>query len=260
MCTICVLIFLAFSVKKPYFVGEMKKKLLYITQVLLSLGGNLLAQRQMYICRGGQADAYEVNGMTKLEMMPDSFRIRQQPAYAIEEVDSIVFHHPLLPCRELGWWGDVTDGQSLYKAQLRMDAEEINRYGLDIEPFDYDVLFIIESENGICQTVRCELHFSEEWMCQTFHELGVEKITDSLGDPYIYVKETGTGPRRFETWITNSPVLPVENTWEQEGTMLWSDCTELLSGRPMEDVQVIVEAWVHQQPKRIRKSDLNNNP
>lgn len=42
--------------------------------------------------------------------------------------------------------------------------------------------------------------------------------------------------------------------------MLWSDCTEQLSDRPMEDVQVIVEAWVHQQPKYIKKSDLNDNP
>ena len=242
----------------------MKKKLLYITLVLLSLGGNLLAQQQMYICRGGQADAYEVNGMMQLEMMPDSFRIRQQPAYAIEEVDSIVFHHPLLPCRELGWWGDVTDGQSLYKARLRLDANVFELYGTEpeeFEPFDYDVLFIIEAQGGICQTVRCELHFSEEWMCDVILNLKEEKMTCTDSDPYIYVKETGTGPRRFETWVSNNPVLPVENTLEQEGTMLWSDYTELLSGRPMEDVQVIVEAWVHQQPKQVIKdSELNNNP
>ena len=246
----------------PYFAGEMKTKLLYIALLFLLIGGNVKAQQQMYICRSGQADAYEVNGMTQLEMKPDTFRIRQQPPYALQEVDSIVFHRPALPVRELGWWGDMTDGQSFYKAQLRMDANVFELYRTEpdeFEPFDYDVLFIIETEGGICQTVRCELHFSEEWMCQTF--LWLNDLPDSLGDPYIYVKETGTGPRRFETWITNNPVLPVENTWEQEGTMLWSDCTELLSDRPMEDVQVIVEAWVHQQPKQVIKdSELNNNP
>lgn len=29
--------------------------------------------------------------------------------------------------------------------------------------FIFDVLFIIEAQAGICQTVRCELLFSEEW-------------------------------------------------------------------------------------------------
>jgi hypothetical protein len=240
----------------------MDKKLLFIMLALLSMKGSIMAQQQMYICCGGQADAYEVNCMAQLEMMPDSFRIRQQPAYAIEEVDSIVFHHPLLPCRELGWWGDVTDGQSLYKAQLRLDANVFELYGTEpeeFEPFDYDVLFIIEAEGGICQTVRCELHFSEEWMCQTFLELRVGKTSDTTG-AYVYVRETGTGPRRFETWVTNSPISPIEKAWNQEGTMLWANCTDLLGGRPMEDVQMIVEAWVHQQPKQIRKSDFDNNP
>ena len=157
----------------------------------------------------------------------------------------------------------MTDGQSLYKARLRLDANVFELYGTEpeeFEPFDYDVLFIIETQGGICQAVRCELHFSELWMRDILFEWWVGKTSDTTG-AYVYVKETGTGPRRFETWITNSPVLPVENTWEQEGTMLWSDCTELLSGRPMEDVQVIVEAWVHQQPKQVIKdSELNNNP
>ena len=171
-------------------------------------------------------------------MMPDSFRIRQQPAYAIEDVDSIVFHRPLLPCRELGWWGDMTDGQSQYKARLRA---EIDGY----EPFDYDVLFIIETQEGICQSVRCELYSSEEWMAEALFDKG------KLDNPYIYVKETGTGPRRFETWITNGPVLPDGSDWIQDGTMFWSDCSNLLAGRPIEDVQIIIEAWVHQQPKRV---------
>lgn len=227
----------------------MKKILLYITQLFLFAEGNLMAQRQMYICRAGQADAYEVNYMTQLEMMPDSFRIRQQPPYAIEDVDSIVFHQPLLPCRELGWWGNMTDGRSFYKARLKA---EIDGY----EPFDYDVLFIIEAQAGTCQSVRCELHFSEEWMTEAFLLAG--KISDSSGqDPYIYVKETGTGPRRFETWVTNGPVLPDGSKWILEGTMLWSDCSSLLSDRPIEDVQIIIEAWVHQQPKRVINPNYN---
>ena len=242
----------------------MKTKLLFIMLVFLSMKGSIMAQHRMYICRFGQADAYEVSCMAQLEMKTDSFRIRQQPAYDIEEVDSIVFHSPELPVRELGWWGDMTDGQSLYKAQLRMDADVLDLYGYphhEFEPFDYDVLFIIEAEGGICQTVRCELHFSEEWMSQIYLYLIEEKCDSSSGqDPYIYVKETGTGPRRFETWVSSDPVLPDESIWNKDGTMLWSDCTDLLGNRPIEDVQEIIEAWVHQQPKKIWKSDNNNNP
>ena len=220
----------------------MKNKKLFITFLFLSTKGNIMAQQQMYICRAGQADAYEVNRTTQLDIATDSFRIRQQPAYAIEEIDSIVFRRPALPVRELGWWGNLTDGQSLYKAQLR---EEI----IGIDPFDYDVLFIITAQAGICQSVRCELHFSEQWMCYMFWKFEAEGF-DSTGDPYIYVKETATGPRRFEVWVTNHPVLPDGSIWSQDSTMLWSDCSKLLAGRPMEDVQVIVEAWVHQPPKQ----------
>ena len=222
----------------------MKKILLYITQLFLFAEGNLMAQRQMYICRAGQADAYEVNYMTQLEMMPDSFRIRQQPPYAIEDVDSIVFHQPLLPCRELGWWGNMTDGRSFYKARLKAEID-------GNEPFDYDVLFIIEAQAGICQSVRCQLHSSEEWMAEALLILLEDKDATISDSPYIYVKETGTGPRRFESWVTNGPVLPDGSDWVQEGMALWSDCSSLLAGRPMGDVQIIIEAWVHQQPKRV---------
>ena len=218
----------------------MKKILLYITLLFLSVEGNIMAQQQMYICRAGEADTYEVNYMTQLQMETDSFRIRQQPPYAIEDVDSIVFHHPALPCRELGWWGNMTDGQSQYKARLRAETGES-------ELFDYDVLFIIETQDSICQSVRCELHFSEEWIAEVLSE---DETADS-SNPYIFVKETATGPRRFETWVTNGPVLPDGSDWNQEGTTLWSDCSNLLAGRPIEDVQIIIEAWVHQEPKRV---------
>lgn len=217
----------------------MKKILLFITLLFLSVEGNIMAQQQMYICRAGQANAYEVNYMMQLEMMPDSFHIRQQPAYAIEEVDSIVFHRPDLPCKELGWWGNMTDGQSQYKARLRAEIE-------GHEPFDYDVSFIIETQAGICQSVRCELHFSEEWMAEELFDKGT-----GSDNPYIYVKETATGPRRFETWVTNGVVLPDGCNLVLDGQMLWSDCSNLLAGRPIEDVQIIIEAWVHQQPKKI---------
>ena len=227
--------------------------------LFLSIGGNIMAQQQMYICRSGQADAYEVNCMLQLELETDSFRIRQQPAYAMQEVDSIVFHRPALPCRELGWWGNMTDGQSLYKAHLKLvdNYPELNGQDLDMfEFFEFDVLFIIEAQAGICQTVRCELRFIEEWMSEALQDMGVWSLIDGPGgDPYIYVKETATGPRRFETWVTNGPVLPDGCIWEEDGTLHWSDCSELLSDRPMEEVQVIVEAWVHQPPKKIERTN-----
>lgn len=243
----------------------MKKILLYITLLFLSAEGNVMAQQQMYICRAGQADAYEVNYMTQIEMMPDSFRIRQQPAYALEDVDSIVSHHPALPCRELGWWGNMTDGQSQYKARLKADVKDIKPFDYDgNEYIDYDVLFIIEAQSGICQSVRCELHFDisdhpQELMILEYIRSYINRLSDSTkqDSPYIYVKETGTGPRRFETWITNGPVLPDGSDWIQDGTMFWSDCSNLLADRPIEDVQIIIEAWVHQQPKKIYNPDYH---
>lgn len=247
LCTICVPLCLLLSVFLCYFAVEMKKTLLYISLLLLSMSGNVMAQQQMYICRGGLADAFELNAMARLEMEPDSFRIRQQPAYATEDVDSIVFRRPTLDIRELGWWGNLTDGQSLYKAQLRAEREE------GTVSFDYDVLFVIEAQAGICQSVLCKLLFSEEWMTWEYYiDVPIGTGGGHQEYPYIYVKETATGPRRFETWVnTNGTILPVECTWELEDTMLWSDCTKLLAGRPIGDVQTIVEAWVHQPPKKI---------
>ena len=240
------------SVILSYFAAEMKKKLLYIALLFLSVTGSIMAQ-ELYLCRGVEADAYELNAMMQLEMETDSFRIRQQPAYAIEKVDSIVFHHPLLSIRELGWWGNMTNGQSLYKAHLSLGEIYPEIYGIDpgeIEPFEFDVLFIIEAQDSICQSVRCETYFSELWMRDMFyHAKALEVYDDDEDSPYIYVKETATGPRRFETWVINGPVLPKGSTWHEDGTMLWADCTGMLSGRPIEDVQMIVEAWVYQPPK-----------
>jgi hypothetical protein len=245
---------LALSGFFSYFAAEMKKKLLFIMLLFLSVGGNLMAQQQLYICRGGQADAYEVNCMSQLEMEADSFHIRQQPVYAMQEVDSIVFRRPVLPCRELGWWGDMTDGQSQYKAHLNLVDMFPELNGQDISMYEFiefDVLFIIKAQAGICQTVRCELRFSEEWMFEAFQNMGVWDF-DVADGPYIYVKETATGPRRFETWVIYGPVVvPYECIWMKDSTMFWSNCSALLSGRPMEDVQIIIEAWVHQQPKRV---------
>ena len=240
----------------------MKKKLLYITLLFLSVEGNVMAQQQMYICRAGQADAYEINCMTLLQMETDTFRIRQQPPYAIEDVDSIVFQRPALTCWELGWWGDMTNGQSKYKARLKEETNVIMQYVY--ESFDYDVLFIVETQDSICQSVRCELHFSEEWMSELFllWVIGMGRDGTTGGgpgdDPYIYVKETGTGPRRFETWLFGFDVLPYESDWMRDGTMLWSDCSNLLAGRPIEDVQIIIEAWVHQPLKLMKYSDYIN--
>jgi len=115
------------------------------------------------------------------------------------------------------------------------------------------VLFIIETQAAICHSVRCELHFSEEWMAEMFFY----KSTGA-DNPYIYVKETATGPRRFETWITNGSVLPNECHLALGDRMLRSDCSNLLAGRPIEEVQIIIEAWVHQKPKKI--DNLNNHP
>lgn len=73
-----------------YFSADMKSKTLFITFLFLSTQGNTMAQQQMYICRAGQSDAYEVNRMTQLEIAADSFRIRQQPTYVLLSLAFII--------------------------------------------------------------------------------------------------------------------------------------------------------------------------
>ena len=151
LCTICVLLFGVLLGVLSFFAAKMKKKLLYIAMLFLSMRGSIMAQ-QLYLCRCVEAYAYELNAMMRLEVETDSFRIRQH-AYAFEEVDNLVFHRPELFIRKLGWWGDMTDGLSFYKERLRAEIDDnLEDYGLEydeLEPFDYDVLFIIEAQGGI---------------------------------------------------------------------------------------------------------------
>ena len=51
----------------------------------------------------------------------------------------------------------------------------------------------------------------------------------------------------------DDPVLPGTPQWQQDGSHLQADCTQLLTGRPMGDVRQIVEAWLHQEGTKIPK-------
>ena len=114
--------------------------------------------------------------------------------------------------------------------------------------------FTITVRDSICQTAVCELLFDEEWQRLFFYGMEPEESTvDSAGDPYIYVKETLTGPRRFEVWVMGDPVLPEDCIWEivSDSLALRSDCSVFLAGRPMSEVKQIVEAWLFQPLVKI---------
>jgi hypothetical protein len=112
----------------------------------------------------------------------------------------------------------------------------------------------LTSEDSVCQSARCELWFPDEETAHQFWFIVIQNPEDIYsGDPYIYVKNTQTGPRKFEVWEMGGGVTPVGLTWEQSGCMLSADCTALLAGRPMSEVMEIVEAWVQQPAEKMLK-------
>ena len=240
MCTICVQKSFAVSRKSSYFAVDMKRNKSLL--LLLMVGLNASAQRQMFVCQGYRCDAFETGQSTVMTFTADSMQVGQLPPYNIGEVDSILFSQPQLSTRQLGWWGNVSDGHSDYKARIE-----------DTWGRRYDVDFSFEATNGICRSAHCTLLFDEEWMLENY--LMIE-ATDSGGDdPYIYVKETLTGPRRYEKWVMDDPVLPDHKLWEGSGTVLQADCRALLADRAMSDVQQIVEAWLFQKGTPILKTE-----
>ena len=171
--------------------------------------------------------------------MGDSLRVDGQSPYSTAQVDSIVFKHPVtLIIEKRGWCDDMCDGESRFLTVLTVNN---NNYS-----FDYHVRFTFTANDSICQTAKCELLFNEVWQKDLFLFPEILDTEDGGDDPYIYVKETLTGPRRFETWEMDNPVLPKDCMWEvvSDSLLLRSDCSAFLTGRPMSEVKQIVETWL----------------
>lgn len=232
----------------------MKKEIFYSVMALLMFSIQVKAQQQMYICQGDTCDAFEVNGMNQMAFIPDSLQMGQQPPYVLVGIDSIIFHQPTLTIRELGWRGDGQNGQSSFKAQVTAQSSVSNTWV-------YDATFTIDAAADSCTSARCTLDFAAEWMLtyvldeiEDETEPGGVEIEEPYADEYVYVKLTQTGPRKHEVWTMGPSVLPEDCSWYRSGKQAWSDCTNILKGRPMNEVRLIVETWVYQKLQKVRKS------
>lgn len=207
---------------------------------LLSMNAN--AQRNAYVCYGNKADAFDTGNLKEITFSRDSIVLRRL-AYSKNLTDSIVFRRPLLKIFESGWWGNLSDGTSRYQVR--------NHF---MDQIYYVVTFSFVAVGDTCQSASCRLSFDEEWMRNLFlrfyhpNHPAVSDTTGSDGSPtYISVKQTQTGPRRREDWHMRDPVLPDGIQWVADGNnVLNASCTEVLKDRPMEEVQTIIEAWLHQ--------------
>lgn len=205
------------------------------------------AQVRLYVCHHDSCEVYDTEHIDSITFQGRNFRIDGQSPYSALQVDSMVFKQPAnLTMEERGWWGDMREGESCFLAVLTVEHDNLH--------FDYQVKFTFTANDSICQTAKCELLFDEVWQCWLFFWEG-ESTTGAPGDgdPYIYVKETLTGPRRFETWKMDDPVLPEGCMWvvSADELAMWSNCSPVLSGRPMNEVKIIVEAWLFQPSVKI---------
>ena len=215
-------------------VNIMKKETIICVALLLICAMRTQAQPAMYICAGQRADAFSLSYIDKVSLAPDSFVVERWFKYVPQEIDSIVFKAPAMPVEEMGWWGNMANGNSVYHVEWKAHNGQPHHH----------IRFYVETQDGICQTVSCELTFDSEEDAETY---GIGDETEvPTDDPYIYVKETQTGPRRYEVWIMDGPLLPEDHWWQREGCNLWSDVSDVLSGRPIDEVVTIVETWIWQ--------------
>ena len=178
-------------------------------------------------------------------------------AYAVQRIDSITFVRPRLAPTELGWWGVLDEGPSRY--ELRYDDATLG--------ITYRVAYHFTAHEGCCTSATCVIRFADigqvEAFVQTYY---LEKsATDASSDPYIYVKETLTGPRKFELWTMSGPILPVEAITASGMASALEGCTinvplgDLLGGRTMADVRLIVEGWLYNPLVKADNPDYKPN-
>ena len=206
---------------------------------LLMLLGGLQAKAQqpeLCICQGDSCDVFEARHVGRVNFA-DGYVLVDHWLYDVQRVDSIVFARPGLSATELGWWGDLDEGASRY---------EVRFYDTKLQ-FAYHLTYRITAHEGLCQSASCTVTFSSDEQKERFESYFTD-ITSGSGnsDPYIYVKETLTGPRKFELWTMSGPCLPSNVTGiEEHDKQLGVDLTYLLAGRPMTDVLLIIEGWIY---------------
>lgn len=223
----------------------MKKKNLFTAIVMTCI--SMTAQAQMYVCAKHSCDAFDHSQNIVTTFGDDSLWVGRID-YSINKIDSIVFRTPhCSSVQQLGWWGDVANGFSQYIVRGR------NVDGINEEA--YIVTFSFQAQDGICLSAHCEV-YAPDSLGNDFDDFLFPHGDSATNDPYIYVKGTQTGVRKFEIWIMDGPVLPDHELWVKDGQILQADCSSLLAGRPMEEVQTIVEAWLHQKGRSIQKSQL----
>ena len=208
----------------------MKKLTSYIILAALLSSLHAEAQQELCICCGDSCDVFETRHVGALSF-----------AAGYLTIDSITFARPRLVATELGWWGTLDEGPSHY--DLRYDDATLG--------FTYRVAYHFEAHEGCCTSAKCVIRFASIEQMETFEQTYLLKpATDASGDPYIYVKETLTGPRRFELWTMSGPILPVEAILSYDMSSA-SDLSiavpldDLLAGRTMTDVRLVVEGWLY---------------
>ena len=216
----------------------MKKKNLHLAIAMTC--ASISAHAQMYVCTKDSFDAFDHTKGTVTTFREDSLWVGRL-GYRIARIDSITFCTPAHPVQALGWWGDVNNGLSQYTA-LSKDVDGMNEQACT-------VTFSFEAKTGICLAARCSIQSIDDSPIDPFDPDEV-----STGDPYIYVKETQTGVRKFEAWVMNGPVLPNPELWVKSEHEWWADCGSLLAGRNMGEVQTIVETWLHEKGKLVPKT------
>ena len=220
----------------------MKKLSSYIILTALLSSLHAKAQQELCICCGDSCDVFETRHVGALSFAAGYLTIEHMRAYAVQRIDSITFARPRLAATELGWWGTLDEGSSRY--ELRYDDATLG--------FTYHVSYHFEAHEGCCTSATCDIQFANMGQRQTFVQTYLERpATDATNDPYIYVKETLTGPRKFELWTMTGPILPVEAITSYDITAAHDNCTvdvpldDLLAGRTMADVRLVVEGWLY---------------
>ncbi|MBQ9645503.1 MAG: hypothetical protein IJV24_03965 [Prevotella sp.] len=220
----------------------MKKTLLHLIALLLpSL--TAVAQQQMFICHQDSCEAFEMRHVGNINFADGFLFIEHMQPYSVSAIDSIVFAHPALTVSPRGWWGNLDEGTS--RCEARISDATLG--------FDYHVCFLFSAVGGICTQAACEVTFETESQKETFLENYFEEAVngDCEDSPYIYVKETLTGPRKFELWTMSAPMLPMDacvypGYYAPEDPLILSvELNKQLVGRSMTDVRQIIEVWLY---------------
>ena len=200
-------------------------------------------QQELCICYADSCDVFEMRHLGDINLTNGFISVDSLHNYSMQRVDSIVFVRPRLAATELGWWGDLDGGASRYEARF---------YDVQLH-FTYHVTYRLTALDGLCREAACTITFCSKEQRDEYAQSYLTNVSSDVnGDPYIYVKETLTGPRKFEQWVMSGPQLPTDallasGGFEQtpDSSAIVVQLTSLLAGRPMSDVRQIIEGWIY---------------